>query len=256
MKIKQLLAPFNLRGIELELYEKIFLAGEINASSAAKQINVSRTAVYDLLRKLILCGLVRETQRGGVKLFSAVSVELLEQLIFEKETEIRESKKSLDCVKRFQVNKKSDNRTKIEVFEGKKEIEQMMKDLLLYRDTTMKVFWPVASLLKHILDPNFMKEFHEKRIARNISIQVLWDEKDKEQIKKYPFLSIDKKLLRDVKLAPTNLDFSFGYAIYANKVRFLSVKNDPFGFLVENRDLAKMLEGQFDFIWGKSRILK
>jgi len=64
-----------------------------------------------------------------------------------------------------------------------------------------------------------------------------------------------KELKRDVRIAPPNLDFSMGYAIYGNTVRFISNQKN-FGFLVESQELADMMRNQFKIIWDISKPTK
>ena len=248
MKIKQLLRVFNLRPVEAELYEALFYSGLMTASELARQANIARTAVYDMLKKLTRLGLVTETQKGGVKMFAVQPPEKLKQLIDEKGAALDLAKAELDSFNVQYHAKRKAGRPRVQIFEGKKELEQMMKDMLLYRDLTVRVFWPPDKAIG-ALGADFFEKFHQERVARNISIQVLWPETGIPQNNKFAFLEAGSKLKREVRLVPSSFNFNFGYAIYGSTVRFISLGKDNLGFLVESRDLAEMMNAQFEMIW-------
>jgi len=251
MNIKKLLSIFNLRDIEIEVYKILLENGQLGATEVAKKASISRTSVYDLLDKLIEVGLVSETQKMGQKFFTIQPPEKLKLLIEEKEAEINQAKKLTDDLADYFYKNKKSVKPKLQLFDGKQELQQMMKDLLLYRDITVYAFWPVEVITK-LLTPEFMTEFHKKRTERNISLKVIWPAKQLSKIKKHAFLK-DKTQKRQAKIAPANIDFSLGYTIYGNTVRFISSSRENFGFLVESRELADTMKAQFEFIWQKSR---
>ena len=255
MKLKQLLRAFNLRPVEAELYEALFYGGLMTASELARQANIARTAVYDMLKKLSELGLVTETQKGGVKMFAVQSPEKLKQLINEKEADLVLAKAELESLHEEYHAKRKIGRPRVQIFEGKKELTQMMKDMLLYRDLTVRVFWPPDKAI-NALGADFFEKFHQERVARNISIQVLWPETGIPLNKKFAFLEAGPKLKREVRLVPSNFNFNFGYAIYGSTVRFISLGKDNIGFLVESKDLAEMMNAQFEMIWRGAKRYK
>jgi len=252
MLASQLFSLLNLRSIEIKLYEALFYGGTMSASQIARQINISRTSVYDLLEHLITTGLVTETLKGGLKMFVIQPPEKIQLLITEKEKEILIAKQELTNLRENYNNKRQSIKPQLQLFEGRKALQQMMKDLLLYRDITVQVYWPINKIVK-LLSSEFLIKFHQERVARNIKIKVLWPPKQILPFKKYPFLKVNAELKREVRIAPPNTDFSLGYTIYGNTVRFISSSQENFGFLVESSELAEMMKGQFKLIWNLSK---
>ena len=129
----------------------------------------------------------------------------------------------------------------------------MMKDMLLYRDITVYAYWPVKEIVK-LLSPEFFSKFHQERISRNIRLKVIWPQKQTPQIKNLPFFGVGGgEFKREVRLAPKEVDFSLGYAIYGNTVRFISSSKENFGFLVASPELVKMMKSQFQMVWNASK---
>ncbi len=131
----------------------------------------------------------------------------------------------------------------------------MMKDLLLYRDITVRAYWPVKKMLA-LLSPDFLIKFHKERAARNIALRVIWPATQLSALKAHQFLGSNLELKREARIAPRNIDFSLGYSIYKDTVRFISSSNENFGFLVESFELAEMMRTQYDLLWESSRPLK
>jgi len=255
MKPNKLLALFNLRPIEAELFSQLFVGGQMSASQLAKQANISRTSVYDLLKHLIEVGLVSETLKGGAKVFVSVVPEKIQLLIEEKQKEILAASEELASLKQARQNQDKFSRPRLQLFDSKKELQQMMKDMLLYRDITVMAYWPIKKMLE-LLGSDFIKEFHQKRLEQNISLKVIWPKAQIPDLKKYPFLLANEDLKREVRIAPMGIDFSLGYSIYGNTVRFTSSSQENFGFLVESAELAEMMKSQFEIIWKQAKILR
>jgi HTH-type transcriptional regulator, sugar sensing transcriptional regulator len=255
MNIKQLLKLFNLREIEIQIYESLFYQGMMSATQIAKQVGLSRTSVYDLLDKLIEVGLISEIIKTEMKMFAVLPPEKLEILIAEKQKKIKNAQETIKQLKLVYDEQEKTAKPNIKIFEGKKELQQMMKDLLLYRDITIYAFWPIKKIT-HLLGKDFLKEFNQKRIERNIKIKVIWPQKQLPNFKQFPFLKNNDKFIRQARIAPAQINFSLGYTIYGNTVRFLSSSKENYGFLVESNELAEMMKNQFDLIWSISKKFK
>jgi sugar-specific transcriptional regulator TrmB len=252
MKPSKLLALFNLRPIEAELFSQLFANGPLSASQLAQKANISRTSVYDLLKSLVGSGLASETLKGGTKVFVATPVEKIQLLVEEKQKEIIAASQELESLKQINQNQGKFLTPKLQIYAGQKELQQMMKDYLLYRNLTVLAYWPIKKMLE-LLGPEFIKDFHQKRLERNINLKVIWPKAQIPDLKKYSFLLASQDLKREVRIAPTGIDFSLGYSIYGNTVRFISSRKESFGFLVESSELAEMMKSQFEVIWKNSR---
>ncbi|MCZ2846349.1 MAG: hypothetical protein O2U61_07665 [Candidatus Bathyarchaeota archaeon] len=253
--MRELLSIFELRDIEIELFEKLFFEGEMSASVLAKKAGISRTSVYDLLEKLVVKGLVFESLKSGIKKYSAHPPAKLRLLIEEKEKDFKQARKSLEHLEQFYLKRDSSKSPSLQMYRGKQALQQMMKDMLLYRDMTVLAYWPILRMID-ILGSDFLSKFHQERIQRNIQLKTIWPIKQIPSIKKYPFLKIGEEYKRKVRIAPKDVGFSLGYVVYGNTVRFLSSSKENYGFLIESEELAEMMKSQFQVIWQNSKVYK
>lgn len=252
MNIQKLLRLFNLRDIETKLYEELFWGGMLSASEIAKRVGISRTSVYDLLERLIEVGLITEALQGGTKKFSIQRPEKVQLLITEKEKELSEAKLEAKELSQNYDRNRIFIKPRLQLFEGRAELQQMMKDLLLYRDITVRAYWPIKKMLA-LLSAEFLINFHKERASRNITLRVIWPSTQLSALKTNQFLNTNLELKREARIAPHDIDFSLGYSIYNNTVRFISSSNENFGFLIESFELAEMMKTQYDILWDNSK---
>lgn len=255
MNNKKFLTTFNVGNNEAELFWTLLNNGPLGATELAKHAGISRTTVYDLVDHLIKVGLVLESLQNGIKKFAVQPPEKISQLLEEKEKNLSEAKISIVELEQIYNRKNTSSKPRLQMFEGKAELQQMMKDLLLYRDITVQAYWPVKKMLE-LLTPEFMNKFHAERISRNIKLQVIWPTDQVPTAKAHKFLGTDLDLKRQARVAPKNIDFTLGYSVYGNTVRFISSSRENFGFLVESAEMAEMMRGQFEILWNNSKIIK
>lgn len=243
---------FNLRKIEKEVFEILFESETMSASDIAKQVGISRTAIYDIVKKLIDMGLAYETLDGSVKMFGVQSVDKLKLLLAEKESEINSAIKNLRILEKNHIKSNKNIKPHIQVFTNKDSLKQMMKDMLLYDDATVYAYWPIKKVIE-LLGADFLAEFHQKRIKYGIKLKTIWPQNQIPELEKYPFLKTGSEFLREIRLAPKDVNFTLGYAIYNNTVRFVSSKKEGFGFLIESKELSETMKSQFKLIWDISK---
>jgi len=254
MQINKILDLFNLQPLEKEVFLVALEAGPSGATTLAQKAEVKRTAIYDILKNLIKNGLMIESQKNNIKIFAVQKPEIIELLIEEKQKNILTAKNVITELKDIYYHKHSTTKPRLQLFEGREELQHMMKDMLLYRDITAYVLWPVEKIIK-LLGSDFYQEFHKRRTERNIKIKVIWPQPQASAKTKYDFLKNDLELKREIRIAPKNIDFSLGYTIYANTVRFISSQKENYGFLIESPEMAEMMKQQFEVIWQVSKKL-
>lgn len=252
--IERMLENLGLKDEEIRIFLFLLENGQYSIGNLAKKIGVSRPSVYGFMRKLQKLGLVIESQKNGVKMFSVSPKERVSSLFGEKIAELEKGRSEIE--KAFIEIPKSGMNTnpKFQMFEGKEWLGQVMKDMLLYRDIKTKAYWPMRSMVE-VLSAEFLRKHNKDRIKRNIYIQAIWSEKQKLDTDKFNFLGTGDKYLREVRIAPKEIDFPMGYWTYANKVIFLSSKKESYGFIIESKELVETMSSQFDVIWGMSKTI-
>ncbi len=251
MDIKKLLALFNLRDIEMVVFEKLYYGGQTTATELARQVNVSRTSIYDLLDLVIEKGLVYQTIQGTVKTFCVQSFDKIRLLIEEREREISDARHALEMFKIQEPKGKGSAVPNLQVFQGRVALQQMMKDMLLHGNSHVLSYWPIGHVAK-LLTKEFFQQFHVDRMRANISVDMIWPHE--ESLHKTLYTHLGKEYFKNinVRIAPKGINFSLGYTIYANTVRFISSERESFGFLIQSQELTNMMRDQFKIMWEAS----
>lgn len=253
--IEDILKKLGLRDEEMTAFIFLLENGSQTAGNLAKKTGISRPSLYGFMHNMQKQGLVIESQKNKVKTFTASSREKVIALFDEKIKELEKSKVSVEKIYSQILSSGATVNPKFQLFEGREGMKQVLKDMLLYRDTETKAYWPIKAMID-ILSEDFFKTLNKERIQRNIYTRAIWPENQIIDIKKYPYLGTGEKFLREIRVAPKNIGFSMGYWIYGNKVAFISSKREAFGFIIESKELVEMLSSQFDVIWGLSKGIK
>jgi sugar-specific transcriptional regulator TrmB len=240
-----------------DVYVVLLEGGSMPAGNLAKRLNIPRSTLYGLLDELAQGGLVLQNEKGNVKLWQAVDPEKIKNILNEKINALEKTRGSFDTIlEDLKKSQKTDFVSpKYNYFEGKEEMRIMLKDVLLYDDLETELCWPVKDL-NRVLGEEYLFEFNKKRIRNGISIRVIWPQEKTSDVEKNIFQAPGKEVLRDVRLAPENVDFSMGYWAYGNKVMFMSSRAENFGFIVESKELRQLLKTQFEILWKISEPLK
>ena len=249
-----MLENLGLRDEEIKTFLFLLENGPETAGNLAKKTGLSRPSLYGFMRKLQKTGLIIESQKNGVKTFTVSSKERVASLFEEKINDLEKGRRVIEKAFEEASSGNSSGGPRFQVFEGKELLGQVMKDMLLYKDIKTKAFWPMRSMVE-VLSAEFLRQHNKDRIKRNIYIQSIWSDKQKLDTNKYNFLGTGERYLREVRVAPKEIDFPMGYWTYANKVIFLSSKKEAVGFIIESKELVETMSSQFDVIWNISKKL-
>jgi len=250
--IEKTLEKLGLRDEEIKTFIFLLENGEQTAGNLAKKTGLSRPSLYGFLKKLQKKGLVIESLKNGVKTFQTSSKEKIQAVLDEQIKGLEKGKSDIEKV--FAEIGKGALATspKFQFFEGKDGVQHVLKDLLLYRNIETKTYWPIKAMIE-ILSEDFFVDLNKERIKRNIYTKAIWPESQKVDIKKHPYLGVGEEFLREIRIAPKEVDFSMGYWIYENKVAFISSKKECFGFIIESKEFTEMMLSQHEAIWKMSK---
>ena len=252
--IESILSDLGLHREEIKTFLFLLENGAQTAGNVAKKTGMSRPSIYGFLRKLRDLGLVVESQKNGIKLFSVSAKEHIESVFDYRITQFQKGKAAIEHAY-VDIQKSGHGVTpKFQLFEGKNGVRQVLKDMLLYKDITTKAYWPIRSMVD-MLSSSFFNDLNKERIKQKIYTRAIWPQSQIVDIHKHPYLGAGEKFFREIRIAPKDISFSMGYWIYGDKAAFISSQKESFGFIIESRELVEMLSSQFEVIWNISRPL-
>lgn len=239
---------------EVEAYLALHDHGSCSAADLARRIDAKRPTAYVYLERLMDGGLVTQSQRHGIKLFTAEPAEKI-LVLYRRKIEFLQRKeanmtKILPEMKRRE--KTGGMRPRMQFFEGRYGMEDALENILTAPSGTLTLsFWPIQAAVG-ATSRDFFHYHNKERIRRNIYVHGLWPRGQSVNIKLNPFLGWGKRFKRELRYVPEGFDFTMGYWIYGNKIVFLSSRYESYGFIVESPELCQMMSVQHKIVWDVS----
>lgn len=251
--IEKDLQKIGLSENEAKVYLTLLSGGLISVFKLAKNLEMARSTLYGILTDLQKKGVVSQVLKDQVKYFKAEPPEKLLHILELKEETIKRQKEELvallpEIKKLVNLDYTS---PKIKIFEGRKEMEQLFNDILLYKNIEVKWLLSVKDYVD-TMGKDFIIDFNKKRLNRNISFRGVWPGPKMIDLKNkgMDVLTPNEKHKRKIRFLPKKYTFSLTYALYENKAFFISSKRENFGFLIESQEFIEMMNMQFEILWS------
>lgn len=243
MDLKKVLENLGLNTKEAAVYLAALELGEASAIGITKKAGMQRTYFYDLSKRLIGLGLLRQVSKGKKRFFSALEPD---KLVGLEEKKLKDLKDALPQLKSI-FNTKG-QKSKIFYYEGIEGIRQIVDDSLSFNGEVLFFETPLVVTADQ---QKLLKEYIKKRIALDIRARVI-GEMSPEIIN---MKARDANEMRETRVLPKNIfssDVEIG--IYGNRIYVIDFK-DEFGFIVEDSNISSVLKKFFEIIWNSGRII-
>ncbi|MFA5047451.1 MAG: helix-turn-helix domain-containing protein [Patescibacteria group bacterium] len=246
--IQDILRNIGISETASRVYLHLLENGVSSARQIAEHISIPRTSVYDNLKILINSGLVVEENRENKRLFRIDDVKNISHLVRGKIEDLQKQDKNLKAILPTLGQQKDYLEPKIKFYSGTEGVKHVLNDILWYENIETMTVWPISEML-NVLGADYLEEHNRKRIRRGIGIRAIWPQDKAVKFGQFPFLSAGKDFLREIRVAPKGQTWSMGYWLYADKVAFISSRQESFGFIVHSRDFMETINAQFELVW-------
>ncbi len=253
LMIEKILQSLDLSADEVKIYLHLLECGQITAGELAKKVGIARPTLYGVLQRLTDHGVVKRSLTHGTRSFSAAPPETLNHLFEQRIENLQTQQKAYQHILPELMSKNGVGgiNPRFQMYEGAEGVQHVLKDMLNYQDCETLAFWPIKSMVE-LLSSDFFRYHNKERIRRNLYTRAIWPQGEVLDIKSNPFLGVGEDFRREIRVAPTNVHFTMGYWMYANKIAFLSSKSESFGFIIESQEMVTMQRAAFEVIWNVS----
>ena len=256
--MKVLKETFKTLGLSEQCY-RVYLClleqGSSTARFVAESLSIPRPSVYDALHVLMQKGLVTERTQDNKKHFQIDDVRNIPRLVEDQIQILSQDKYELDQILPKLLQQTVSTQPTIKFYSGAEGVRQVLADMLWHSNTETFSMWPVHEMVE-LLGVDYFKRLHQRRVARGISVRVLWSAKEKIDWEQLPFLEVGEESLREARMAPKDMQWSMSYWAYADKVAFIASRQETFGFVIQSRDFVTLMQTQFETIWQLSKPVK
>lgn len=238
---------------EMKVYMTLLENGTQTGGSMSKILDIPRPTVYGYLNSLTTGGMVTQSIYQNIKKFTAEPPEKIRILYQRKIESLAQEQKTLDAIiptleKRMGL---SAFHPTLKFFEGAEGVQNLMEDMLQYKDIESYTIWPIQSMLD-VITPEFLRYHNKIRIRKNISFKSIWHREQAEKLGQPQYLGTGKRYLREIRISPHDMDFRMGCWYYKNKAIFISSAAENFGFMIESAEMLELLKAQFKITWNIS----
>jgi len=248
------LSGIGLTKLEIKVYLAVLEIGSATAGPISQKSGVHRRSVYDALDRLLEKGLVSTMKVNNRTEFQAVDPKRLLGLVKEKENDINSILPQL-------MLKFNSTREKQETlfFKGKEGIKSIFDDQLNVGETIQIIS---GSTSAYEMLPYYIKRYDKERKRKKIQAQILFNNdyndnnnnnnnkikntKKKERIQE----KIKKPPLSQIKYLPEGYGGMSSINIYGDNVGIiLWNKENPFGILIRQKEIADSYRNYFQLLW-------
>lgn len=247
----------NLEGLGLRPNTKQVLValaklGRSPAADIAAHLNKPKSSIYDGLNELARLNLVVEESSDTSRVFSLAKPEQIAQ-IKARQMSLVESSFS-EILKIAQNPISTVARPRIRFYSGVEGIRQA------FRDTPWRakckesyLMWPMKDMIETLGEP-FLKQHGGERTKHKVMLYSIRKESDRQIMKEqYDWLKSDRlALLREVRYAPKNIDWSMSFWVYGDQTVFAGSGSEHFAFIVHSREFASLMTLLWKQTWERS----
>jgi len=254
--LAELLAKLGVSEDECKLYALLLESGPIQAGKLASRAGVARSTLYGILNKLCERRLVNQSLKDGVKVFAAQDPATILLLFQQQIDSLKSARENYRQILPTMLARDSASLStpRFQIFEGGDGLKNVLQDMLLYSDIETAALWPIKTMVS-TLTPQFFRYLNKERIRNRLHTRAIWPADQVLDTKDHPYLGTGPEFHREIKIAPVKMQFSMGYWIYADKVAFLSSKQESFGFIIQSEELVDLQKSQFEILWALSKPL-
>lgn len=241
---EDILITLGLNPEETEMYLSLLEHGTQGATQLSKTTHIKRTYVYPIARSLTQKGLVSQTIRNHVALFTPLSPDRLLALAQEKKQRAQQAEHSLDGILSSLKEKYQaiDTKPIITSYEGVEGVKKIFHDI--YAPKNEPVYGCVdLKKSEEALSQYIIKDLIPLRIKNNVHAKTLLaDSPQAKELTKIDKESLRESMLIDTALYPIPAEID----VYEDKVALLSFAKGQFvGVLIQNKDIAQSMKSLF-----------
>lgn len=258
------LRKLGLNEKEAEILNFLLVSSNSSPSQIARQLNIKRTTVYDILNSLYAKGFVTKIIKRGKYIFQTIEPKLWIHYWKKQEDCLREEKEkfqeALPELENIYQNAK--HRPQVIFYEGLDNLQQAVLDSLNVISLEIVGYSAVSQVIK-FLPPNLVAYYTNEKIKREIASRfvIKSSEENKTLIENYKNKFYKKDQTK--KFTPSYRIYTGGkynmkneIMIYDNKVLIVNIIPPHYSAtLIQDCNIAEGQKAIFEIAWSSSKTL-
>ncbi len=247
MKQIESLQKLGLNQKEQEVYLALLQMEKTTAYQLAKKTNIKRPTVYDILNRLNSRGFVLQSSENNKIIYFAQDPSKLLSIIENQKQVFLSDLPYLNSLYNLKPSK-----PKISYFEGIEGIKYLYEDTLTSLKKGDEILAYVAEdAVKYFI--KYAEEYVLRRVQKGIKLRGIYH--DVQKIKQH--LEKNKNELRISKtINPNTFPMHNEINIYSNKMIIITYFPEPFGILIESKEVIETQRTIFELAWIGAKSIK
>jgi sugar-specific transcriptional regulator TrmB len=234
----QLLKQFGLSNELAKIYLTVLEFPQSSMQNIADKSKIKRTSAYNFVKELISRRLILTSQKNKRIVYSAVHPNQLFEIESAKLKELQHYLPEL-----IAISSQASKKPKVTFYDGVRGIKDVYADVLQEKSPMHE--WSDMNNIAESLGEYYFQTFPEQRAKQKIPLKALVANNQKTK-------SIEPsniKYLREVKTLPV-AELKNAITIYANKVAMLNFNDNPYGVIIEDKNLSETLLKIWNIQWN------
>lgn len=243
---------------ESDVYVSFLKHGESTAAAMSRIMSMDKSSCYRAVTSLVARGLLLTVPRKRGTTHTAVSPEILRELVQEQKLKLQAKEDKLNLFIAELMRSASEKRsTFIKVEKGIQAVRNSQNanlEAALKADKVIKESYSLAfPYFKDKEHVAWVNEFANRRIKKGVAIKQLVDFAGQRVFA--PIMKTDERLLKEIRLMPPDFKTLHALRISGDFVTIISfdAKKDYIVITIKDRFVKALMESMFDFIWERSK---
>lgn len=247
MNITQQLQEIGIPKQEATVYLSLLELKEAQTGRLCGHTGIASSNIYPVLKSLQKRGLVSYTVRNNIKVYYPASVERLNDIIDEKQTDLDKQRHQIsELVNSLKSLETSRPMQGYKYFEGIGGVIALWKEITSNLAPNMSVFILASKVESYQKMMPYYDEFHSKRVDKGISARIILPVDDQKLASKR------QKQLAEVRFCNLINDAEMGVVGNWMYLQYV-VKNHPRGFLINDKIFSASFLAVLSIIWEHSK---
>ena len=233
----ELLENLGLTKSEIKVYLALLELNSASVSIIAEKSNLYRRNVYDSLSKLMKKGLVSFAIVEKKKVFNAADPQHLVEFIELRKKEVQSILPELK-----EIYKATPLADEVMVFKGKEGLKTIFENIIKTKADYDK--FGAGEKFKDLL-AYYYSRYQELKVENKIHCRAIYSENERHE-------KFVKEFVGEVRFLPKAFINPLTTIIYEWKVAIIIWKENPFGIVINSKEVAESYKYYFELLWTNS----
>lgn len=246
MQILNQLRKYGLTEKQSKIYLALVKRIEASAYTLAKDTEIPRATIYELLEDMKAQGIVSSSRVNGVILYTAESPNRLLKLLKEKEDALQQILPSL-----LALGSKRELSPNVRLYLGREGTSRVLDDILeTLQNSESKQLYAIAGIKLHYEHSEILKKWIVRREKMGVHSKLIaYDDGQGVEPELYP-----TNIYRETRLIPPRFAFDTTLDIYANKVAIFSeIDGKEHSIIIESPSISETFRKFHEFMWEHAK---